>query len=98
VMSAVYRTMVGAVHVATRGWLDQVLPATQMGFRQGRSCDSASAWLQEAISRTRQLSNGQAWVFFLDVKRAYPSIDRRALWKSFRAVGLNDTLTHHLAS
>ena len=97
VMSAVYRTMVGAVHVATRGWLDQVLPATQMGFRQGRSCDSASAWLQEAISRTRQLNNGQAWVFFLDVKRAYPSIDRRALWKSLRAAGLNDTLTTWLA-
>ena len=64
-------------------WLDNSTDICQGGFRTGRSGLDQVACLQEALQLKRRQLNGQPFLAFLDIKAAYDTVRRSALWQKF---------------
>ncbi len=68
-------------------WSEQIIDESQCGGRRGRGTDDALSISRGIVEATRHLE-GQVSLTFLDVKKAYPSISRAALWQLLARLGL----------
>ena len=80
--------------------LERIQPLLQMtqrpqqsGFTAGRSTIDAVLALRLLSELHRQFSR-PLYVAFVDIKSAFDSVDRNALWKALRARGIPDILLH----
>ena len=66
---------------------EDVLPDSQCGFRRGRGCSdmvfTARQLMEKAVEHDSELS-----VLFVDLRKAYDSIPRSALWLVLRNLGI----------
>ena len=72
-------------------WVDSQLLEQQCGFRAGRSCNDAifsMRLLQEHAIRNKQ----PMLAAFVDLSKAYDSLDRELAWQCFRHRGMSEKL------
>ena len=65
---------------------DRVLPESQCGFRKGRGCVDMIFVARQLIEKTRE-HDDVLFMLFVDLKKAYDSIPREALWKVLEKCG-----------
>ena len=76
---------------------EDVLPETQCGFRRGRLCtDQIFAASQVVEKFYEHRTNGH--LIFVDLKKAYDSVPRAALWKALAVLGVPPVLINLLTS
>jgi len=61
------------------------------GFTKGRGCTDATAALKVTIQQLRN-ANRDSYVLFLDLVKAFDSVNREMLWKILAKYGLPDSL------
>ena len=67
----------------------QLRATTQFGFRQSQGTDEGSFLLKHVIDSYRTLQK-PVYAAFVDLRKAYDSIDRELLWKVLRSLGVQD--------
>ena len=65
----------------------RILGETQNGFRKGRSC-SDSAFILNSVLWKRVAKRKKTHLAFLDLTKAYDSVDRSVLWKKMKKLGI----------
>jgi hypothetical protein len=73
------------------------LHEAQCGFRRGRGCVDQIFNLKECISMSRQ-KNQPLFMCFIDLRKAYDSVNRDLLWKALRSYGLSEKTIRILTS
>ena len=68
-----------------KGWLDE----EQAAFREGRGVED-HLFVLETIKETAKITGASVLFAFLDLKKAYDSVDRRRLWEFLRELGLDE--------
>ena len=58
---------------------DRVVPESQNGFRKGRGCVDMLFVARQLLEKTRE-HNSTLYMLFVDLKKAYDSVPRQALW------------------
>jgi len=77
--------------------LDRTRRPQQSGFTRGRSTIDAILALR-LLSEIHREFNRPLNVVYLDIKAAFDSVDRRALWKALRSRDIPDVLTDLIAA
>ncbi len=67
----------------------QLRATTQFGFRQWQGTDEGSFLLKHVIDSYRTLQK-PVYAAFVDLRKAYDSIDRELLWNVLRSLGVQD--------
>jgi hypothetical protein len=67
----------------------QLRATTQFGFRKSQGTDEGTFLLKHVIDSYRTL-NKPVYAAFVDLRKAYDSIDRALLWKVLRSLGVQD--------
>ncbi|KAK2723318.1 hypothetical protein QYM36_001840 [Artemia franciscana] len=61
----------------------------QAGFMSERSTIEKIFRVRQVVEKTRELQQ-KAFIVFLDFRAAFDSVDREALWITFKSIGLPD--------
>ena len=67
--------------------VDNVLPDSQCGFRTGRGCIDMIFVARQLLEKTIE-HNSELYVLFVNLRKAYDSIPRDALWHVLEKVGV----------
>jgi len=70
---------------------ENVLPDSQCGFRQGRGCVDMIFVARQLVEKARE-HNCLLFTLFIDLKKAYDSVPRAALWQVLEKYGVPPTL------
>ena len=73
------------------------LPESQCGFRPGRSCADAAFSVRQVVEKSFE-HRVKSFCIFVDLRKAYDSIPRAALWIALRKIGVPDSLVNLIAS
>ena len=65
---------------------DRVLPESQSGFRKGRGCVDMIFAARQLVEKTRE-HDDSLYMLFVDLKKAYDSVPRQALWSVLEKCG-----------
>eukprot|EP00117_Sycon_ciliatum_P039014 scpid35652/ scgid3339/ Craniofacial development protein 2; p97 bucentaur protein len=66
---------------------ENVLPDSQCGFRKGRGCVDMVYVARQLMEKTLE-HDSDAYVLFVDLRKAYDSIPRAALWQVLQKLGV----------
>ena len=66
---------------------ESLLPESQCGFRKGRGCTDMIYVARQLLEKTRE-HDDKLYVLFVDLKKAYDSVPRPALWKVLDKCGV----------
>jgi len=80
-----------------RSRLTEARLAEQSGFTPGRSTTDRILALN-VLMQTRSEFNQPIWIAYVDLKAAFDSIDRAALWLLLRSIGLPDQIVSLMRS
>ena len=58
---------------------ERVLPESQCGFRKGRGCVDMIFTARQLVEKSRE-HDDPLYILFVDLKKAYDSVPRKALW------------------
>ena len=70
---------------------ERVLPKSQCGFRKGRGCVDMIFVARQLVEKSREHET-PLFVLFVDLKKAYDSIPRCALWRVLEKYGVPPTM------
>ena len=73
------------------------LPESQCGFRPGRSCADAAFSVRRIVEKSFE-HRVKSFCIFVDLRKAYDSIPRAALWIALRKIGAPNSLVNLIAS
>ena len=74
---------------------ENILPESQCGFRKGRGCIDMIFAARQLVEKTRE-HDDSLFVLFIDLRKAYDSVPRSALWRVLEKVGVPPkTLPYH---
>ena len=78
-------------------WLEdnEILVQEQLGFRSGHNC-LEHALTVYLIAQNRKIINKDTFICFIDLKKAFDSVDRNLLWYKLLCYGINDNLLENL--
>ena len=76
---------------------EEVLPESQCGFRAGRGCADMIFCARQLMEKARE-HNTTLYLLFIDLRKAYDSIPREALWQVLRKYGIPPTLVNIIRS
>ena len=62
---------------------EEVLPDSQCGFRAGRGCVDMVFCARQLVEKARE-HNATLYLLFVDLRKAYDSVPREALWHVLR--------------
>ena len=65
------------------------LPVLQCGFRKGRSCASTIFTVCQLIEQSME-HNSKSFLTIIDVRKAYVSLPREAVWMALGKLGVPD--------
>lgn len=68
---------------------NELLHETQNGFRRGRSCTDHIFTLTETIKMNLPMASSRVFACFVDIKKAFPSVNRDLLLWKLNRVGIN---------
>ena len=74
----------------------RVVPEEQQGFIKGR-CIMAAVLSHYALIESARLNNEKLYVTYVDVKKAFPTVNRDLLFQKLSNVGASDRLVRALA-
>lgn len=66
---------------------ERVLPDSQCGFRRGRGCCDMIFVARQLLEKARE-HNDSLFVLFVDLRKAYDSVPREALWQVLERCGV----------
>ena len=69
----------------------------QCGFRQGRSCTDQIFSVNQLIEKIYE-HRAQGFLVFIDLRKAYDSVSREALWRGLQVLGVPPGLVRLIAS
>ena len=70
---------------------EQLLPDSQCGFRRGRGCVDMIFVARQLMEKTREHEDS-LFMMFVDLKKAYDSVPRNALWTVLAKCGVPPTM------
>ena len=70
---------------------EDVLPDTQCGFRAGRGCIDMVFVARQLVEKARE-HQSDLFVLYVDLKKAYDSVPRSALWCVLEKLGVPPTI------
>ena len=76
---------------------ESVLPDSQCGFRKNRGCVDMIFTSRQLVEKTLE-HDDSLFVLFVDLKKAYDSVPRNALWKVLGKVGVPPTMLQIIKS
>jgi len=76
---------------------EKVLPESQCGFRKGRSCTDMIFMVRQLTEKAIEHDTMQYFVF-VDLRKAYDSVPRAALWLALLKLGVPETLVEIVKS
>ena len=66
---------------------ENILPESQSGFRKGCGCEDMIFVARQLVEKARE--HGKSlYVLFVDLRKAYDSVPRQALWKVLEKYGV----------
>ena len=66
---------------------ENILPESQNGFRKGSGCAGMIFVARQLVEKVRE--HGESlYVLFVDLRKAYDSVPRQALWKVLKRYGV----------
>ena len=66
---------------------EDILPESQCGFRRGRGCTDMVFVARQLVEKCRE-HNDTLYILFVDLRKAYDSVPRPALWNVLERVGV----------
>ena len=79
------------VQVRLQRVAEEVLPDSQCGFRAGRGCADMVFCTRQLVEKARE-HNTTLYLLFVDLRKAYDSVPREALWQVLRKYGVPPSL------
>ena len=73
------------------------LPESQCGFREGRSCTDMIFTIQQLVEKSWE-HTAKSFFTFIDLKKAYDSVPREAMWLALKKLGLPDETVQLICS
>lgn len=74
-----------------------LLPDSQCGFRPGRGCADMIFVARQLVEKTLE-HNDSLFILFVDLRKAYDSVPRSALWEVLRKYGIPPTMLNIIKS
>ena len=65
------------------------LPESQCGFREGRSCTDMICTIRQLVEKSWE-HTAKSFFTFIDLKKAYDSVPREAMWLALKKLGVPD--------
>ena len=90
-LDVVGKMVAGIVRGRLQELADDVLPESQCGFRKGRGCSDMIYTVRQLVEKSCE-HNAKVWFVFIDLKKAYDSVPREALWLALAKLGVPDSL------
>jgi len=78
-----------------QGWAEHQLLECQCGFRPGRGCGDALFVIRGILERAWE-ANVPLYICFIDLAKAYDSVDRETAWKVLECKGVSPKLVQML--
>ena len=76
---------------------EEVLPDSQCGFRRNRGCVDMIYYARQLMEKTK-VHNTKLFMLFVDLRKAYDSVPRQALWLVLQMYGIHLTLVNLIKS
>jgi len=76
---------------------EDVLLESQCGFRKGCGCSDMVFTVEQLIEKAHE-HKAKIFFVFIDLRKAYNSVPREALWVALRKLGVPDTLIELIRS
>ncbi|XP_065176365.1 uncharacterized protein LOC135806138 [Sycon ciliatum] len=76
---------------------ESVLPESQCGFRKGRSCTDMTFVVRQVVEKCHE-HQSKGFLVFVDLRKAYDSVPRAALWIVLLKLGVPEQLVSLLKS
>ena len=77
--------------------IEKILPESQSGFRKGRGCADMIFVARQLLEKARE--HGKSlYVLFVDLRKAYDSVPRQALWKVLEKYGVPEKMLNVVKS
>ena len=76
---------------------EEELPESQCGFRKGRSCSDVVFTVRQLVEKSWE-HRSKSFLVFIDLKKAYDSVPRVALWQALGKLGVPDNLVELIRS
>ena len=70
---------------------ERELPDSQCGFRKSRSCTDTTFVVRQLTEKAQE-HQMKLFTIFIDLKKAYDSVPRKALWMAMKKLGIPDVL------
>ena len=77
--------------------VEEVLPDSQCGFRQGRGCIDMVFCVKQLIEKSVE-HNTTTYMLFIDLRKAYDSVPRQALWHCLEKYGIPPRMVNIIRS
>ena len=90
-LDVVGKVLARLVQNRLREVVEEILPESQCGFRQSRGCTDMIFVVRQCIEKLYELRE-KGFLIFIDLKKAYDSVPRAALWLILAKAGLPDGL------
>ena len=76
---------------------EEVLPEYQCGFRRGRGCSDMIFTVRQMVEKSWE-HKAKAFLVFIDLRKAYDSVPREAMWVALHKLGVPDQLVQIIQS
>ena len=77
--------------------VEEVLPESQCGFRVGRGCSDMIFTVRQLLEKSYE-HRGKIFLVFVDLKKAYDSVPRAALWRALEKLGIPSSVVSLIQS
>ena len=77
--------------------VDDIYPESQCGFRSGRGTIDMIFSLRQVAEKVRE-KNQELYMVFVDVTKAFDTVNRQALWKVLKKLGIPDKMLNTIIS
>ena len=77
--------------------VEDQLPDSQCGFRKGRGCVDMLYCARQLVEKTYE-HNTKMFLLFVDLRKAYDSVPRQAMWKTLRKYGVPPVMVEVIKS
>ena len=85
------------IHSRLQNAAEDILPDSQCGFRQGRGCTDMIFVARQLVEKTLE-HDYSLYILFVDLRKAYDSVPRNALWKVLQKYGIPPTMLNIIKS
>ena len=90
-LEVVGKAMARIIQSRLQGLAEKILPESQCGFRRGRSCTDMIFMIRQLVEKAIE-HQAKQYIIFVDLRKAYDSVPREALWIILRKFRIAESL------